>query len=85
MEDLDKIEEMTQFSESAIEKLSSQELIAIIQKLQSGYRTVFNMYEMEGYTHKEIAEALDISIGTSKSQLSKAKKLLRRQLEVLFK
>jgi RNA polymerase sigma-70 factor (ECF subfamily) len=42
------------------------------------------MYEMEGYSHREIAEALNISVGTSKSQLSKAKKMLRQKIEVLL-
>ncbi|MEL6944012.1 MAG: sigma factor-like helix-turn-helix DNA-binding protein, partial [Bacteroidota bacterium] len=46
-----------------------------------GYRTVFNMYVIDGYTHKEISTYLNISEGTSKSQLSKARKLLRTMLE----
>ena len=51
--------------------------MALIQKLSPGYRTVFNMYVVEGYTHKEIAEMLGISEGTSKSQLSRAKVILQ--------
>lgn len=58
-----------------------QELTRLIQKLPSGYRTVFNLYVMDGYSHKEIAQILSISINTSKSQLSKAKKMLRTSLE----
>lgn len=58
-----------------------QELTQMIQKLPTGYRTVFNLYVIEGYTHKEIAELLTININTSKSQLSKAKKMLRVLLE----
>ena len=84
-EDLDKIEAIPYISESALDKLSSKELIGVIQRLPSGYRTVFNLFEIEGYSHLEIAEMMDISVGTSKSQLSKAKKLLRKQLEVLLK
>ena len=53
-----------------------------MQKLPVGYRTVFNLYVVEGYTHKEIAEILDISENTSKSQLSKARKYLRKLLGV---
>lgn len=65
-------------------QLSAKELIALIQKLPDGYRTVFNLYTIEGYSHKEIAEQLQVSINTSKSQLSKAKKMLRRWIEVLL-
>jgi len=53
-----------------------------MQQLPDGYRTVFNLYSLEGYTHKEIAEILDISENTSKSQLSKARKYLRTLLGV---
>ena len=59
---------------------SAKELMGYLQKLPHGYRTVFNLHVMEGYTHPEIAEILDISINTSKSQLSKAKAFLRRCL-----
>ena len=57
-----------------------EELLTCIQALPDGYRTVFNMYVVEGYKHKEIAEMLDIDINTSKSQLSRAKKYLQREL-----
>ncbi len=63
--------------------LSSEELTKLIQQLPDGYRTVFNMYVMEGYTHNEIAAYLDIGVGTSKSQLSKARKMLQKSIEVL--
>lgn len=56
-------------------------LTKIIQLLPTGYRTVFNLFVIEGYTHKEIAESLGISVNTSKSQLSKAKAMLRKMLE----
>ena len=56
----------------------------LILNLPLGYRTVFNLFAIEGYSHKEIAETLNISVGTSKSQLSKAKKALRQKLEILF-
>lgn len=55
-------------------------LLLLVQALPVGYRTVFNLYAIEGYKHDEIAEMLDISVGTSKSQLSKARKLLKEQL-----
>jgi RNA polymerase sigma-70 factor (ECF subfamily) len=56
----------------------------VIQALPLGYRVVFNMYEIEGYSHKEIAEELNISTGTSKSQLSRAKKVLQNEIVKLF-
>ena len=59
---------------------SKEELMKAINALPSGYKMVFNMYVIEGYKHKEIAEALDIDINTSKSQLSRAKKYLQREL-----
>ena len=54
-----------------------------IQALPSGYRTVFVLIEVEGYSHKEVAEMLNISVGTSKSQLFYAKKKLRQLIEEL--
>ena len=69
-------------SEDAVEKLSYEEIIRAIQELSPGYRSVFNLFVIEGLSHEEIAGQLDISIGTSKSNLSKA----RRQLQkILFK
>ncbi len=56
-------------------------LMKLIQELPEGYRLVFNLYVFEGYTHQEIGEVLDISDNTSKSQLSKARKYLRKRLE----
>ena len=58
-------------------QLAYEDLIKIVQKLSPAYRTVFCLYEIEGYKHHEIAEQLDISVGTSKSNLAKAKKKLR--------
>ena len=66
--------------EEALDKLSATEIFNLIVQLPVGYRTVFNLYEIEGMNHKEIAGALGISEGTSKSQLSKAKNLLQKLL-----
>lgn len=63
-----------------ISKMSTDELLDIIQTLPDGYRMVFNMYVIEGYTHKEIGELLSISEGTSKSQLAKGRVLLKSKL-----
>lgn len=62
------------------DKLEAEDLIALIQELPVGYRTVFNLYAIEGYNHAEIAEQLGISENTSKSQLSRARKLLQGRL-----
>lgn len=61
--------------------LSANELLALIQQLPEGYRLVFNLYVIEGYLHKEIAEMLNISENTSKSQLLKARKALQCKLK----
>ena len=56
-------------------------LLELIQELPNQYRLVFNLYVLDGYSHAEIAKALSISVGTSKSNLSRAKQLLRKKLE----
>ena len=65
---------------NVMDSLSLQELTLTIQKLPAGYRTVFNLYVLDGFSHKEIAKALDISESTSKTQLFKARKFLQRIL-----
>jgi len=62
---------------SVLDELGAKDIMALVQELSPGYRTVFNMYVVEGYTHKEIADQLGISEGTSKSQLSRAKVILQ--------
>ncbi|MFK8104406.1 MAG: RNA polymerase sigma factor [Saprospiraceae bacterium] len=59
------------------DKLREQDILNLLDKLPTGYRTVFNLYVVEGYKHREIAEILGISINTSKSQLILAKKRLQ--------
>jgi RNA polymerase sigma-70 factor (ECF subfamily) len=63
------------------EKLAADDLQNMVMRLSTGYRTVFNLFVVEGFEHKEIAELLGISEGTSKSQLAKAKGKLRQLLE----
>ena len=62
---------------SVLDNMAEKDIIKLIQQLSPGYRTVFNMYVIEGFTHKQIAESLNISEGTSKSQLSRAKLILQ--------
>lgn len=60
--------------------LAEGELLELLRTLPAGYRAVFNLYAIEGYSHKEIADMLNITEGTSKSQLSKARAMLQRRL-----
>jgi RNA polymerase sigma factor (sigma-70 family) len=62
------------------QQLEVEDLQKLIDQLPQGYRTVFNLYAIEGFSHKEIAEKLDISENTSKSQLSRARKQLQQLL-----
>ena len=80
------IEEDVPFSEEDEyeTKIQAEEAIKAISNLSPAYRTVFNMYVIEGFTHKEIAEYLGISEGTSKSNLAKAKQKLKAELSLKF-
>ncbi len=90
IEDVDRaqnVEEDVPFSTEEDEfysKLKAKTAIKAISELSPAYRTVFNMYVIEGFTHKEIADYLGISEGTSKSNLAKAKQKLRAQLTLKF-
>jgi RNA polymerase sigma factor (sigma-70 family) len=82
---LSQVFEMTDFNplagDNAIEQLNLEALLGKIQRLPAGFRTVFNLYAVEGYTHQEIGELLGISDGTSKSQYSRARLLLREMID----
>lgn len=67
-----------------IKKMKAEIALEAIQELSPAYRSVFNLYAIENYTHKEIADLLDISEGTSKSNYSKAKQNLRKILKNKF-
>jgi RNA polymerase sigma-70 factor, ECF subfamily len=66
--------------EDALDRISYDEIIRSIQQITPGYRTVLNLFVVEGFSHEQIAEKLGISVGTSKSNLSKARKQLQRIL-----
>jgi len=66
------------------DSLTTEALLELIQALPPGYRLVFNLYAIEGYSHKEIAERLHISEGTSKSQLARARRILQEQVARLY-
>lgn len=65
---------------NALETLKHQDILRLIQTLSDGYRTVFNLYVIEGFSHKEIGEMMNISEGTSKSQLARARYLLQKMI-----
>jgi len=71
-------------SENIISGISYQEIIAMLQKLPPAYRTVFNLHVLEGYKHEEIAKMLNITVGTSKSNLFKAKESLKKIMNDFF-
>lgn len=69
---------------SYIKGIEQSEILRAVQGLSESYRAVFNLYVMEEYSHKEIAEKLGISVGASKSNLAKAKRNLRKALQNLI-
>lgn len=72
------------FNNDALSKMDHEELLKLIRKLPEGYRTVFNLNIIEGYSHKEIGSLMKISVNTSKSQLSRARSSLKRKVTELL-
>jgi RNA polymerase sigma-70 factor (ECF subfamily) len=77
-------EQVRSSDEDILSHISYNEILELIRKLSPGYRTVFNLYVIEGYKHDEIAAMLNISAGTSKSNLAKAKNKMRIILKEHF-
>jgi len=73
-------EETLHYNSEVIESFTAKDLMKIIQQLPAGYRTVFNLFAIEGYNHREIAEMLSITESTSKSQFSRAKSHLQQMV-----
>jgi RNA polymerase sigma factor (sigma-70 family) len=65
---------------NVIDQLTANEVMACVSKLSDGYRTVFNMYAIEGYTHTEIAQLLGISENTSRTQYMRARNVLQKEI-----
>ena len=81
----DVIEEAdTAMDNEIFENLTCQELVVLIQTLTPQYRLVFNLYAIEGYSHQEISEELGISVGTSKSNLSRARGILQKKIKNIY-
>ena len=81
IQDIEKVFDLSTSEPDMQDVLQESDLMTLIQELPTGYRTVFNMYVIEGFKHKEIAEQLEISINTSKSQLIQAKKKLKQKIQ----
>jgi RNA polymerase sigma-70 factor (ECF subfamily) len=83
-EDLDREDYDAVYHEDIIDKISAKEIIALVQQLPEGYRMIFNLYAVEGYTHKEIGDMLGIAVGTSKSQYARARAVMQQLLAKHF-
>lgn len=83
-EDIDTAWNITSDDPSVIQKIGYKDLLKMIADLPPGFRTVFNMYIIEGYSHKEIAEELGISETTSRSQLQRARTLLQSKIKTKY-
>lgn len=84
LHDARQVDDMCDLKEedaSALEKLSAKDLVRLIGEMPNGYRTVLNLYAIEGYSHKEIARMLNISENTSRSQYARAKGYLQKSLK----
>ncbi|SIO45833.1 RNA polymerase sigma factor [Chitinophaga niabensis] len=82
-EDITQAYDLGVSDDKALDKLAYEELLQLVQDLPPAYKTVFNLYVMEGFQHQEIADLLGISEGTSKSNLFKAKRILKTKIEEL--
>ncbi len=83
VEDVSKYDSVN-FSDDVIAKISADDLMKIIQELPPRYRLVFNLYVIEGLSHEEIAEEMSITKGTSKSNLSRAREILKKKVQENF-
>ncbi|TDQ75885.1 RNA polymerase sigma factor [Sphingobacterium yanglingense] len=79
-ESIDDNESLQLISHINADQTAYKDLMTLVQQLPTGYRTIFNLYAIEGYSHKEIAEMMEISEGNSKSQLSRARQWLQSKL-----
>jgi RNA polymerase sigma factor (sigma-70 family) len=73
--------EIIEHSATPVENMSYKEILALVQKLSPTYRTVFNLYVLDGYKHEEISKLLNIAVGTSKSNLAKARMNIQKMLK----
>jgi RNA polymerase sigma-70 factor (ECF subfamily) len=81
LQDIDEVGYHLDSGQDIVSDITAQDLLKMLQKIPAGYRMVFNLYVIEGYSHKEIGEQLNISESTSKSQFSRARAYLMNLLE----
>lgn len=81
VQDIDEVGYALSSGQDIVSDISAEDLLKILQKIPVGYRMVFNLYVIEGYSHKEIADQLNITESTSKSQFSRARSYLMNILE----
>ena len=74
-----------EYGENILDSLSVQDLLSMVKELSPQYRTVFNLFAIEGYSHKEISELLNISEGTSKSNLARARGILQQKIKKVYR
>ena len=82
-DDLEEAGNLSSDISTQIQNIGYKEIMKIVMKLPDGYRTVFNMFVVEGFSHKEIAQALNISEVTSRSQLQRARMILQEKIKKL--
>jgi RNA polymerase sigma-70 factor (ECF subfamily) len=78
---VDDVEHQLEQHDFVVENMSAEVMLRILNTIPAGYRAVFNMFAIEGYSHKEIADELGISVNTSKSQYSRAREFIQKVLE----
>ncbi len=79
-ENIEEAYEISSNDSSPLSQLNHEEILMLIQRLPSGYKTVFNLFVIDGFSHEEISNQLGISVGTSKSNLSRAREALRKMI-----
>ena len=79
-ENIEEAYDISSNESSALSQLNHEELLKIVEQLPSGYRMVFNLFVIDGFSHEEISNQLNISVGTSKSNLSRARDVLRKMI-----
>lgn len=83
-QDITEIRKMSSDGENALERIGYKELMGLITTMPVGFRTVFNLYVLEGFSHKEIADMLGITESTSRTQLSRGRIWLQNRIEKMY-
>lgn len=77
-------EKLSDFDESIVENIAAEDILQCVNELPAGFRTVFNLYAIEGYSHAEIARMLNIKESSSRSQLARARYMLQAKIQELY-